>query len=285
MCPLRLDQNTEIKKKENRLSHFQGVLKKKIQAKNNKISELDVEIKKYQALETAEIKEVKSSGKIEKIERLKDPENVTEALIKNYLLSLEKTKSFIENINDYRPYLFNREIDQLISNNKQSLTKLLYVGHFNDYAEIEDIQEQYSALNKEMTKISHFRNIVKNHNELINLDNDVLQKYLRYFPHKKEEFQADISVFNSLKKANLSHSKTIQTLLSAQSNLKSTYNLCLEEEHISKENPPCPFCGESKESLQILYQEYEEQRNKFQSLLDDSSKQLSELIKKIKVKN
>ncbi|UNM96415.1 hypothetical protein MMG00_00635 [Ignatzschineria rhizosphaerae] len=166
--------------------------------------------------------------------------------------------------------------------NKNLLEIFIYTGIYDDITEIEALKALQESVQKEKDKINFFKDIKKNHENLSDLDEQIIERYLKYFPGEKEEFSDHIARIPLLKRGLQAHEKIIHSILSAQENLKAAYQNYLKEQ--LEGEVPCPFCGIEKASLHILLGEYDKQYKYFKGLLGNEANELSQITKELREK-
>lgn len=282
--------------RHNTISHLLGVGSQqeelgKIQGEYDELSriidfksigkkELDAELEELKGLSEIELDAIQSSKKIAQIMCVK-VEQDSLSIIELYKDRLGAVKELILSLDDYKNYLHNKKIDEK-RGNEFLLTDFIYLGLYEDYSKIESLKEQLVIEQKEKEKIDFFREIEKKHVELTDLDENIINRYLKYFSDKKEGFSEKIARIPFLKSGMQSHEKLINSILSAQDNLKKAYQNYLGEQYEGKMD--CPFCGMEKESLSILLSEYQAQYEEFKEKLGQSAEELSQINKELKEK-
>lgn len=266
------------------LNNIQEMLDKLV-GKNGKIAEkiaekkeLNTELQNLQALSETELDIIQSSQKIVQIMNVKIEQDSL-SIIELYKDRLGAVKELILSLDDYKNYLYNKKIDEKMGN-EFLLTDFIYLGLYEDYSKIESLKEQLAIEQKEKEKIDFFREIENKHVELTDLDENIINNYLKYFSDKKEDFSEKIARVPVLKSGMQSHEKLINSILFAQENLKKAYQNYLGEEYEGKTD--CPFCGVEKESLNILFLEYQAQYEQFKEKLGQAADELNQINRKLK---
>ncbi|WP_349929097.1 AAA family ATPase [Acinetobacter sp. A1-4-2] len=268
-------------KEVNQKDHFifiKGLLEKK---KNNLTEELGVLYGEKKNLENQlglnlnsnNVSDIHPSNKINK---LVNNDNLISEL-NQHVENIGNLIWILNNKENFKILKFNFSINYIISNRKSELENVVKIGHLKDYNEFERIEKHIDWIEK-------LSNIIEIHESVLNVDNNVLELetinlFSKIHPILSEKYTIEIKNLKDLKGRVGTSQATINKIVTSRNSLKQHYEM-----HISSESSKisCPFCGDYKNTIVELWEEFDKQSQYFEELKDVNSIELSHLEKKLK---
>lgn len=282
-------ENEELDKLENIKKELNTNRLKKLEYKRDELKkELDkIELSAFENFNKFKEKEIIGSGKIFLLQELDKTDDITDERLSNLQKQLSTAQWVLENKDDFLKLRFNHLLDIMRTKRDDQLQALLYIGHYDDFKDIEKNEEKRNEIRIFKDRKRHFEIVINHHSTVMStaLTLDTINKYFselgfKRFLKKKISFSEEINQLNRLNQEAKSYEKILSSISSARQKLKDEYQCLLEE--IETNEIHCPLCGVKKESIEKLQKEYDTQSGVFEKLQNTTARKLHELSQILK---
>lgn len=251
-------------------------LTKKLKTVEEEITALEVRRKAFELDIDSELSSSDSQGELTcsgLLASLQSFSGSNVELLERFELSIDDLIWVINNNEEYNKLEFNFLLNLMLENRQQELKDLIMVGHFSSYSHLKKNEKHSRWLELLSRKIEHHRKLIS---LLPGIDSSlpvsVMDQFIKSNSKIAQSFATKINQYHLSHKEIGGFQEIIKKLAVSRQELRRGFESHIKDKHDI--DIPCPFCGDIKNSVDELWEQYEKQTELFESL---KSGKLSEL--------